>query len=165
MKRSLLLGTAVLLGGCYVEPQPRYYQTGSYQAGGYYQNSSYTEISVGEPQPIYYEAPPPPPPRYEARPAAPFYGAVWVDGWWDWRGGTWVWVNGYWVAPRDGCNYVGPRYDYNGGRVVVVRPHWQPAVGGNYPVAPPAYPSTPTYPGSRPYYPTTVPPPPPAASH
>src|SRR5262245_5579892 len=86
---------------------------------------AYVELEAYEPQPVYYEAPPPPAPRYEVRPPAPFFGAIWVDGWWDWRGHRWVWIGGRWQSPRSGYVYAPPRYDYTGGRVTVIRPHWR----------------------------------------
>src|SRR5438132_116213 len=101
MKRAMLVGTALLVGGCYVESQPGYYSaSGQYATGGY--DAATYEVSVGPPAPVYYEAPPPPAPRYEVRPALPFYGAVWIDGYWDWRGRDWFWVGGRWAPPREG---------------------------------------------------------------
>ena len=39
----------------------------------------------------------PPPARIEVIPARPYYGAVWVRGYWAPRPyGRWVWVRGYW---------------------------------------------------------------------
>jgi hypothetical protein len=44
----------------------------------------------------------PPPQVVEARPAAPFAGAVWIPGYWYWNGARHVWVGGHWSAPRNG---------------------------------------------------------------
>ena len=52
------------------------------------------------------------------RPVAPYAGAVWVPGEWEWRGGRYVYVNGYWARPRNKHVYVegtwvqGPRGYY-----------------------------------------------------
>src|SRR5579871_608906 len=166
MRRILCIG-ALALGGCYVEtqpvppPPPAMVTTAPPPAYVEPPPPTYVEqqpvpvappaqvdvddygIAVGPPPPVYYDAPPPPPPRWEPRPVAPFYGAVWIDGYWDWRGGSWFWTSGRYVSARDGYVYAPPRYDYVGGRVTVVRPHWKtvgapPAYGGR-PVAPPAY--------------------------
>lgn len=42
---------------------------------------------------------PPPPLRYERRPPMPGPGYMWVDGYWNWRGGRYVWVPGHWDRP------------------------------------------------------------------
>lgn len=36
-------------------------------------------------------------PAYGAPPVA---GYVWIDGFWDWRGGRRTWVDGRWAPPR-----------------------------------------------------------------
>src|SRR5687768_6103403 len=48
----------------------------------------------------------PPEPQYEVVTASPGAGYVWIDGYWDWRGGSWVWVNGHWQAERVGYVYI-----------------------------------------------------------
>jgi hypothetical protein len=40
------------------------------------------------------------------RPAAPYNGAVWIEGEWVWRGGRYVYFNGHWAAARPGHVYV-----------------------------------------------------------
>src|SRR2546425_2322857 len=56
---------------------------------------------------------PPPPRAYGIVGVAPGPGYVWIDGFWDWRGGNWRWMNGYWGRrPRP--------------RAVWVRPYWEP---------------------------------------
>jgi len=50
------------------------------------------------------------------RPAAPYYGAVWIDGDWVWRGGRYVHVAGHWARPRAGRVWVsGSWYRVNRG--------------------------------------------------
>lgn len=63
--------------------------------------------------------PPPPPPRYGVLGYAPGPGYVWVDGFWDLRGGRWFWSPGRWVLP--------PRH-----RAVWVSPYWAPRGRGYY---------------------------------
>ncbi len=45
-----------------------------------------------------YTVPPPPPAEVEVIPAAPFEGAIWVDGAWEWhpRHHRYYWRHGYW---------------------------------------------------------------------
>lgn len=78
-------------------------------------------------EPVAYADVPPPAPYVEVRPAVPFAGAVWIGGYWGWRGGRHHWVPGHYVQPRPG--YVwrpyhwaprGPRWALSGG--VWVRP-------------------------------------------
>jgi len=40
------------------------------------------------------------------RPAAPYAGAVWVEGEWAWNGGRYVYVHGYWARPRPGAVWI-----------------------------------------------------------
>ncbi|MEO5844349.1 MAG: hypothetical protein ABIQ33_05860 [Caldimonas sp.] len=44
----------------------------------------------------------PPAPYYEAAPAPPFAGALWIDGYWGWRGGRHAWVGGRYERARPG---------------------------------------------------------------
>ena len=44
----------------------------------------------------------PPAPYYETLPAPPFAGAVWINGYWGWRGGRHVWVGGRYEHGRPG---------------------------------------------------------------
>ena len=80
-------------------------------AAEYYDEARVVEISTG-----------PPPPRYEVVPAPPYVGAVWIGGYWGWRGRAHVWVPGRYVRPRPGYVYVphnwarvGPRWRYHPG--------------------------------------------------
>ncbi len=49
----------------------------------------------------YYVRVAPPPPRYGVVGVAPGPGYVWVDGFWDWRGGNWAWPRAVGDAPRE----------------------------------------------------------------
>jgi hypothetical protein len=49
----------------------------------------------------YYVSNQPAEPVY-MRPAAPYAGAVWIDGDWVWNGGSYVYRRGYWARPRAG---------------------------------------------------------------
>jgi len=53
--------------------------------------------------PVVVEAPPPP--RVEIIGVAPFPGALWINGYWGWRGNGHVWVPGYWERPRPGYRW------------------------------------------------------------
>lgn len=55
----------------------------------------------------------PPPPVDEVPPRAPYPGAVWMAGYWDWRAdaGRYVWIAGHWAAPpRAGIVYMPPSW-------------------------------------------------------
>jgi hypothetical protein len=62
----------------------------------------------------YYVTARPAEPVY-VRPAAPYAGAVWIDGDWVWNGGRYVYSGGHWAAARPGriwvrgAWYQGPR--------------------------------------------------------
>jgi len=72
---------ASALSGCIVVP-PRHYHGGGggYGGGGY--GGGYSEgygPAVGGP---------------------PSAGYIWIEGYWDWRGGRRTWVDGHWGPPR-----------------------------------------------------------------
>jgi hypothetical protein len=106
MKRpalALALASAALLSGCIVVPAHR---------GGYHVAEPAVVVDV-----------PPPSPYVEVQPAMPYPGAVWVDGYWGWRGGRHHWVPGYYERPRAGYRYEPNRWESRGGR-------WQLRLGG-----------------------------------
>lgn len=79
---------AAALSGCVVAPVGP-----AYGGGGYY-DSNMVVANV-----------PPPAPYVEAVPVAPFVGAVWIGGFWDWSGGRHVWHPGRYERPRPGFAY------------------------------------------------------------
>ncbi len=55
--------------------------------------------------------PPPPAAGFGVVGVAPGPGYVWVNGYWEGRGGSWQWVRGSWVRPpRHGAVWVAPSY-------------------------------------------------------
>ena len=44
------------------------------------------------------------------RPAAPYTGAIWVEGNWIRRHGKWIQQPGYWIKPRPGRTWVQGRW-------------------------------------------------------
>ena len=48
---------------------------------------------------------PPPAARAEVIPQAPSEEALWVDGYWMWKGTTYSWYAGRWVKPGPGMGY------------------------------------------------------------
>lgn len=104
---TALVATTALLGGCVVAPAGPY-------GGPYY----------GDP---YYGSPvvvAPPPPRVEYVGPPPFIGAIWLDGFWTWRGNRHDWVPGRWEAPRSGNNWVPHRWDRDGNQWRERGGHW-----------------------------------------
>jgi len=62
---------------------------------------------------------------YYARPAAPYAGAVWIDGDWVYSGGAYVHARGHWARPRSGRVYVAGAW-YHGPRGYAWRRgHWR----------------------------------------
>ena len=95
----------------YVEPEPRSVV------------SVYFEPSIGQPPPIACRWAPPPM-LVETPPPPPFYGAVWIGGYWIWDG-DWVWAHGRWAAPpRHGHVWMHPYYENRNGIVVFVNGYW-----------------------------------------
>ena len=47
----------------------------------------------------------PPAPYVEVVPVIPYAGAVWIGGYWGWRGGRHAWVSGRWDQPRAGYGW------------------------------------------------------------
>lgn len=58
----------------------------------------------------------PPAPYVEVVPAIPFAGAVWVGGYWGWRGGRHAWIGGRWEQPRPGYGWRPHTWVQQGGR-------------------------------------------------
>lgn len=91
----MLLGLAVVLGGCTAYPvYDPYYDEG----------------------PRVVVAPPPAP--YEFSGFPPAAGYLWIGGYWAWGGANYVWVPGRWEAPRQGFYWIPPRWEKD-------RDHWR----------------------------------------
>ena len=58
----------------------------------------------------------PPAPYVEVVPAIPFAGAIWIGGYWGWRGGRHYWAPGRWEAPRPGYSWRPHAWVNQGGR-------------------------------------------------
>ncbi len=67
----------------------------------------------------------PPPAQVEVRPAAPYAGGVWIEGFWSWNGGRYVWVPGRWEAPRRGWVWVPHHYTRYARGWRYVPGHWR----------------------------------------
>lgn len=76
---------------------------------------------------VVYEAPPPPRAMPVEGGAAPFAGAVWLQGHWAWNGRTYVWVDGRWVRGRPGYVLVQPRWVHRAGGWILLGAQWVPA--------------------------------------
>ena len=93
-----LIVAAALLSGCYVGPAPGYY-------GGV--------VTVA-----------PPAPQVEVYGVAPYPGAVWIGGYWNWVGGRHVWVGGHWDHGRPGYHWVPHAWVHEGGGWRMHQGHW-----------------------------------------
>ncbi|MDE2504961.1 MAG: hypothetical protein KGL18_18510, partial [Burkholderiales bacterium] len=98
--------------------------------------SVYIEPPLFEPAPI--EVPwAPPPMLVEIPPPMPFYGAVWIGGYWVWQG-DWVWASGRWAPPpRPAYHWTPPYYEHRDGLVVFITGHWE-APGVEFAPPPPS---------------------------
>jgi hypothetical protein len=69
----------------------------------------------------------PPEPRIEIYGPAPHPGAVWVGGYWSYRGGEWVWIPGYWTrAPRPNLVWIPGTWEARSRGWVWMPGHWDP---------------------------------------
>jgi len=98
---------AVLMTACVVAPYPArrvvYTQPARVYAEPAYQDEAVVDVA-------------PPPPYVEVVPAIPFAGAVWIGGYWGWRGGRHTWVGGRWEQPRPGYGWRAHTWAQEGGR-------------------------------------------------
>src|SRR5207253_2328005 len=96
-------------------------------------------------------APAAPPPYYDEDPGyAPYDSAIWIHGYWRWRG-EWIWIRGRWSRPpMFGYEWCEPYYEARPGVVVIVEGHWRRH--GVVFVAPPPAPGT-VRPGTTPVRP------------
>ncbi|WP_296560953.1 hypothetical protein [Pigmentiphaga sp.] len=100
---AAVLGAA-LLGGCAVVPAPGY------------------DYGYGD---VVTATVAPPVPYVEAVPVAPFTGAIWVGGYWDWVGSRHVWYPGHYEHPRPGMFYRQPGWTHgSGGQWTLHRGGW-----------------------------------------
>lgn len=97
IKAAVIVAGILGLSACVV-PGPYY--------GGGYGYGSGPDVVVDTP---------PPPPQYEAVPPVPYVGAVWIGGFWDWRGGRHVWVPGRYDHGRPGYIYHQAGWSRDGG--------------------------------------------------
>ncbi|HTR38346.1 MAG TPA: hypothetical protein VMH80_20695 [Bryobacteraceae bacterium] len=71
----------------------------------------------------YGVAAPPPPVTVGVVGVAPGPGYVWIDGFWDLRGGRWAWVGGRWARPpRARARWEPDRWERHGN-------HWRHSGG------------------------------------
>ena len=112
----VLPAAATLLSACIVAPYPH--------------RAVYSQpVPVGVRPVPYYDADEvvvdvaPPAPYVEVVPLIPFAGAVWIGGYWGWRGGRHAWVGGRWEQPRPGYGWRPHAWVQQGG-------HWHQRGGG-----------------------------------
>ncbi len=85
--------------------------------------SVYVEPPVVQPAPVVVGWAPPPL-LVEVPSPSPFFGAVWVGGYWVWQG-TWVWAHGHWMGPpQPDYVWVHPYYEHRGDAVIFIDGHW-----------------------------------------
>ena len=104
ISRSIwLAGTAlsaVMLTGCIVAP-----------VGQPYYSDPYSNIPETQAYAPVYAPIAPPVPYVETIPVAPFAGAIWIGGNWNWSGGRHVWSPGRYERARPGYHWQPQRWD------------------------------------------------------
>jgi len=64
-------------------------------------------------------------PQQEARPPAPSYRQVWLDGYWTWREDGYAWIAGHWEKPPGNSTlWIRPRWVRTGGSFRFYEGHW-----------------------------------------
>src|SRR5262245_37625361 len=126
----------IFVAGCYVEtvpppasPPPAYAEpyspppaTPSYADS--YADPYYVEPPLEQPPAVTIAEAPPEAIEEDPGPL-PYYGALWLPGYWNWNS-RWYWVRGRWTAPpQPGYEWSPPHYQNYGGAIVYVRPHWR----------------------------------------
>ena len=71
----------------------------------------------------YYVTDQPVEPVYE-RPAAPYEGAVWIDGEWGWAGGRYQYSRGHWDKARQGHSYMRGNWEHTSRGYAWRKGHW-----------------------------------------
>lgn len=171
------LAAGVLLAGCAYEPlnpYPPVSDAGVWgpAPGGYVVENA----PLAQPDALFIDTGPPPLVA-EVIPPRPYGQVVWVPGYWGWQS-RWVWAPGRWLPPpRPGYVWMNPYYEQRGGFVVFVSGFWCPphamfappprylrrpvrSAGGQPPLGPPARPMPPPRPPQAVQPPTPVPLPP-----
>ena len=92
--------SAMMLSACVVAPYPR---QGAYYGAGPMQSNIVVDVA-------------PPAPYAEVVPVIPFFGALWLGGYWGWNGGRHQWVPGRWEQPRPGYAWRPYAWAQQGGR-------------------------------------------------
>ena len=86
---------------------------------------------IMQPRSEFLPVPYPPPAAFaETVPEKPAASAVWVDGYWAWRGKLYVWQRGGWVVPPLGARYAPWRLHYSkDGTLLFAEATWYDAKG------------------------------------
>ncbi len=106
------------LSACVVAPYRGYGGHGGYGGDGGGRGYGQPVPQAGGP----YEQPgivvdvAPPAPYVEVIPVLPFLGALWIGGYWGWRGGRHSWVPGRYEQPRPGYGWNAHAWVNEGGR-------------------------------------------------
>ena len=74
---------------------------------------------------IVYVQKAPPKLKVETRPNKPNAKAVWVSGYWQWRGGKYVWTSGHWDRNPRGSAWIPGHWDKRPRGWVWVPGHWK----------------------------------------
>lgn len=62
---------------------------------------------------------------YYVRPVAPYSGAVWIDGEWEWNNGRYAYIGGHWERSRPGRVWVRGSWQSGARGYIWHRGHWR----------------------------------------
>ena len=113
---------AALLTACVVAPYPARRVVYSQPVPAYPQQPGYDQSVPVDGDEVVVDVAPPAP-YVEVVPVIPFAGAIWIGGYWGWRGGRHAWVPGRWEHPRPGYGWRPHAWVQQGG-------HWHLRGGG-----------------------------------
>ncbi|MDR2332301.1 MAG: hypothetical protein LBE61_02335 [Burkholderiaceae bacterium] len=92
--------SALALTGCVVAP-----------VGQPYYSDPYSNVPDTQAYAPVYAPIAPPVPYVETVPVAPYPGAIWIGGYWNWTGHRHAWVPGRYERPRPGYHWEPRRWD------------------------------------------------------
>lgn len=110
-------------GAVWVEPRWEAKANGYVLVEGFWQDAQPAPAAApAAQQDAIVATEPPPPPQREMILERPSPVAVWIPGYWSWRGNRHVWIGGHWEQPpRERAVWVAPRWEQRGNGYVLIQ--------------------------------------------
>jgi hypothetical protein len=114
-------------GAVWVEPRWEAKANGYVLVEGFWQDAQPAPAAApAAQQDAIVATEPPPPPQREMILERPSPVAVWIPGYWSWRGNRHVWIGGHWEQPpRERAVWVAPRWEQRGNGYVLIQGFWR----------------------------------------